>query len=305
MKCRMVALAAMAVLAMSQLPPSKAASPPDPSTPPVTTNGLRYGSEKPNAGQPPARMDAHFEVSPDDQSRQAMFGSPRLHFVKIPGQGKGTTVLVWGGIQEGDSHKFRAAIEAAAPIHEVRFYSNGGLLSEAMKIGRFVRSKKLWTRVTAGASCESACNFMFLGGVHRTVEPGGQFGVHMFATDQADRLLADLDRPPTSTEEWNDRFPKHAYKSYEVRREIEQSNGLSPMSERDFFSQPDRRRKIVSERISDVQQHAAKTAASIALFLLEMQLSMGFLEQFSSQPDSQMAYLSQKELETYNIVNGD
>ena len=43
-----------------------------------------------------------------------------------------------------------------------------------------LRSNGLPTRIPNGWTCFSACNFMFMGGVARTVEPEASFMVHMF-----------------------------------------------------------------------------------------------------------------------------
>ena len=116
----------------------------------------------------------------------------QLHFTPID-VGRRRVLFAWGHIDSGDSERFRAAIDQAKPIEEVIFFSGGGALEEGLQIGRIVRAEKLGTRIRSGMACISACNFMFMGGIVRSIDPGGIFGVHMFANEAAPRLIvADL-----------------------------------------------------------------------------------------------------------------
>jgi hypothetical protein len=116
----------------------------------------------------------------------------QLHFTPVE-VGRRHILFAWGHIDSGDSERFRAAIDQAKPIEEVIFFSGGGDLEEGLQIGRIIRSEKLSTRIRQGMACISACNFMFMGGVVRSIDPGGIFGVHMFANEAAPRLIvADL-----------------------------------------------------------------------------------------------------------------
>ena len=250
------------------------------------------------------RIDAIFEALPPSFTRSVVFNADNLHFVPIKTP-KGNIVLVWGGVGQGDAIRFSAAMQAAKPVIEVQLYSPGGLLYEGMKIGRIVRSLGLATRITSGSTCASACDFMFLGGTVRTVEPQGNFGVHMFSDDSTMALLKDLEEVPGSVDEFNDRFPKHAVKRYEVTKWVEAENARDPtnkVTERNFFQQGKVYKSIVDERVRDIQQYSARTAADIALFLVEMRLSLRFLVEFSDQTSYGMRYLNAEELRSYNVV---
>ena len=50
----------------------------------------------------------------------------------------------------------------------------------ATRPGRLIRHNNMTTRIPAGWACFSACNFLFMGGAVRHVDPGGLFIVHMF-----------------------------------------------------------------------------------------------------------------------------
>lgn len=55
--------------------------------------------------------------------------------------------------------------------------SKGGLVSEAMKVGRFVRSKKIWVTVPADwGECFSSCVYILAAGVVK--HPWGDVGIH-------------------------------------------------------------------------------------------------------------------------------
>ena len=257
----------------------------------------------PNAA-PGQRIDSIFEAMPANFERKAVFSERNLHFVPISTK-KGNIVLVWGGVGNGDAIRFNAAMSAAKPVVEIQFYSPGGLLYEGMKIGRLIRGMQLATRITAGSACASACNFMFLGGVVRAIEPQGGFGVHMFSDQSADMLVRDLAKTPGSVDEFNDRFPKHVVKRYDVEAWVERERQKNPdgkITERNFFQQDHIYRTIVDERVRDIQQDSAQTAADIAIFLVEMRLSLRFLVEFADQTSYGVRYLTPDQLRSFNIV---
>jgi hypothetical protein len=101
-----------------------------------------------------------------------------------------TKLIMWGGIEPGDAERFRDAIEASKPISElVIIGSPGGVLDEGIKIGRIIRINKISTRIRGGSKCVSACNFVFLGGVIRSMDPGAEFITHVFSLKSAPRIL--------------------------------------------------------------------------------------------------------------------
>jgi hypothetical protein len=101
-----------------------------------------------------------------------------------------TKLTMWGGIEPGDAERFRSAVEASKPISElVIIGSPGGSLEEGLTIGRIIRINKISTRIRARSKCVSACNFVFLGGVIRSIEPDGQFITHVFTRSVAPRIM--------------------------------------------------------------------------------------------------------------------
>ncbi len=70
--------------------------------------------------------------------------------------------------------------------------SPGGDARAGNEAGRLIRSTlDVSTRIPAGWACYSACNFVFMGGRTRFIDPGGQFMVHMF-TRTGDRGAIDM-----------------------------------------------------------------------------------------------------------------
>jgi hypothetical protein len=69
---------------------------------------------------------------------------------------------------------------------EIWLRSPGGNARVGNQAGRLIRDNNMTTRIPAGWACFSACNFLFMGGVIRHIDPGGLFIVHMF-THTSDR----------------------------------------------------------------------------------------------------------------------
>jgi hypothetical protein len=176
-------------------------------------------------------------------------------------------------------------------------------------MGRIIRSERLSTRIVADAMCASACNFAFMGGVIRVVEPGGRFGVHMFSNDSAERLMDDIYRPPKSLDEFNDRYPAIRKKHYQVEELVKTVNedpkraGSEPLTIERYLEHPVVKKEVIGTRISEIQMRAAQTSADIAAFLLEMRLPLRFLTTFAHVRAEEIAYLSQQQLRALNIID--
>jgi hypothetical protein len=65
-------------------------------------------------------------------------------------------------------------------IDEVWLRSPGGDARAGTQAGFLIRQAGINTRIPGGWTCFSACNFVFMGGNARFVDPGGIFMVHMF-----------------------------------------------------------------------------------------------------------------------------
>jgi hypothetical protein len=100
-------------------------------------------------------------------------------------------MLAEGRVDSGLPDRLTAALKANPDVSEIWLRSPGGDARAGNAAGRIIRSNPgLATRIPSGWACFSACNFVFMGGAPRLIEPGGEFIVHMF-TSTGDRSLID------------------------------------------------------------------------------------------------------------------
>jgi hypothetical protein len=100
-----------------------------------------------------------------------------------PGQ---RPVLLGEGVVDDDLIPRLTAALNSFQGDEIWLRSPGGNAEVGNQAGRLIRGQSIQTRIPAGWACFSACNFLFMGGTVRYVDPGGLFVVHMF-TYTADR----------------------------------------------------------------------------------------------------------------------
>lgn len=80
-------------------------------------------------------------------------------------------------VAAGDADRIERLL-SSRPVAEVWLNSGGGNSDEGQKIGNVFRRNGVAVRVRKGDLCASACTVAFLGGVIRTVDPGGRYLVH-------------------------------------------------------------------------------------------------------------------------------
>lgn len=91
----------------------------------------------------------------------------------------GRIAQVRGAFQPGDAARFAEFLDRlAAPPDRLAFHSPGGVVQEALEIGREIRARDLSTLMRAGETCASACPLAFAGGVERTASRKAWIGVH-------------------------------------------------------------------------------------------------------------------------------
>jgi hypothetical protein len=118
---------------------------------------------------------------------------PRLEF-SVTGIGDRSGVaLLTGGIEAGDALRFDAWLKGLPkPPDAFALHSPGGLVDEALKIGRIIRDSGLPVMVAADSACFSACPYILAGGAAREVSRQAQVGVHQHYFDQNVYLPAFL-----------------------------------------------------------------------------------------------------------------
>lgn len=95
-----------------------------------------------------------------------------------------------GPIAANSALDFRRALAAAPRAKAVVLDSPGGSVSMALLIADDIHQRKLSTLVPEGASCFSACAYLFLAGSERAVQ--GKLGVHQISSDEPDLVSAQL-----------------------------------------------------------------------------------------------------------------
>ncbi len=83
-----------------------------------------------------------------------------------------------GEIVEGDFNKI---VNLSRNLPQKNFYLNsgGGQVSEALKIGEFIRNNGFATNLPPESLCASACVIIFAGGVIRTADQTSKIVVHV------------------------------------------------------------------------------------------------------------------------------
>lgn len=91
----------------------------------------------------------------------------------------GKTLLLEGAIEDGDAARLIKDIAALriAPTR-VLLNSPGGVVRDALELGRYFRAEGLDTALRDGDICYSACPYLLAGGVSRDIPEGSSVGVH-------------------------------------------------------------------------------------------------------------------------------
>ena len=100
-------------------------------------------------------------------------------------KGIGKVLLISGQIEEGDSVRFENYLSDMQTVPDlIALHSPGGMVFEALSIGRTIRDQELSTSVLTGAFCMSSCPYVLAGGVERSVSLNGVVGLHQHYYEQ-------------------------------------------------------------------------------------------------------------------------
>ncbi|MBO9516735.1 MAG: hypothetical protein J7493_01565 [Porphyrobacter sp.] len=192
---------------------------------------------------------------------------PAKAMVLTPKVVDGTHVLVAEGIIDSTlPERLKAAIDKDDRLAEIWMRSRGGDARAGNEAGKIIRSfPGMITRIPAGWTCFSACNFLFMGGDRRFVDDGGFFMVHMF-THTGDREAIYLAAEEGTAE------------TVRLIADIEQQSALLASEDNDFLIRMGVSRKLLTEIM--YRQQAVKTA---------------------DNPSTRYC-LSQEEVRRYNVV---
>ena len=138
-----------------------------------------------------------------------------------------------GQIDQDVPTKLQDAIKANDP-QEIWLRSPGGDARAGNAAGKIIRHAMIPTRIPEGWACFSACNFMFMGGVVRYVDPGGPFVVHMF-THVGDKEAVAV------------RAEKGTDKAIGMIGDVEQDSALLASEDNDFLIRMGVSRKLLTD----------------------------------------------------------
>jgi hypothetical protein len=143
-------------------------------------------------------------------------------------------LLAEGAIDSGVPGRLQAALKKYEPIDQIWLRSPGGDARAGTEAGKLIRQSLAFTRIPDGWACFSACNFVFMGGRGRIVDPGGLFVVHMF-THTSDRgaIEAEVLRGTEST--------------VGLIGDIEQDSALLASEDNDFLIRMGVSRKLLTD----------------------------------------------------------
>lgn len=155
-------------------------------------------------------------------------------------------MLAEGRVDAGLPDRLAAALKANPGVEEVWLRSPGGDARAGNAAGRVIRSNfGLATRIPSGWACFSACNFVFMGGQPRTIDPGGHFMVHMF-TRTGDRSAIDMS------------VAMGTDATRELIGDIEQDSALLASEDNDFLIRMGVSRKLLTEVMYQQQAVASE-----------------------------------------------
>jgi len=142
-------------------------------------------------------------------------------------------LLAEGVIDDNLIPRLQAALRDDT-IQEIWLRSPGGNARIGNQAGRLIRESALPTRIPAGWACFSACNFLFMGGALRFVDPGGLFMVHMFThTGNRDAIRQEVAQGEQNT--------------IGLIGEIEQQSALLASEDNDFLIRMGLSRALLTE----------------------------------------------------------
>ena len=199
------------------------------------------------AAAPPSGQDAGRDRDNPTCPAAPNWSDPRVAMTLTPADRNGKHVLLAeGAIDATLPQRMKAALDKDDKIEEIWLRSSGGNAVAGNETGKLIRTYHgLTTRIPAGWTCFSACNFVFMGGDVRFVDPGGMFMVHMF-THTGDRDMIDMS------------VQKGLEDTTELIGEIEQSSAMLASADNDFLIRMGISRRLLTDVMYKQQAVASK-----------------------------------------------
>ena len=100
---------------------------------------------------------------------------------------RGAELELSGDVTYGLANRLEEELKDHPSASTIRLNNNGGLISEAYRVGQIIAAHQLDTVVSE--ECVSACTIIFLAGKHRILEKDGRLGFHAAISPDGDRRL--------------------------------------------------------------------------------------------------------------------
>jgi hypothetical protein len=128
----------------------------------------------------PSRMPSDFTERTTLPGFELSVDMPmRLEFKTLDSEDFGQVLLINGPLEPGDAERFEAFIASLeAPPKIVALNSPGGVVDEALSIGRSLREIAAETVLLPGMTCLSSCPYILAAGVERRVSRDAAVGLH-------------------------------------------------------------------------------------------------------------------------------
>jgi len=181
----------------------------------------------------PAASDAIDPKNPTCPAEPNWSANPAMKFTAQKKDGR-TILFAEGAIDDGLVARLQAALDKNKPVDEIWLRSPGGNAEIGNQAGMVIRKAGIPTHIPNGWACFSACNFVFMGGPIRSVEPGGLFIVHMFTfTSDGGVIAAEAQR---------------GYKeAVSTIADVEQGSAMLASEDNDFLIRMGVSRKLLTE----------------------------------------------------------
>lgn len=117
----------------------------------------------------------------------------RMEFKMIEAEGLGEVMLVHGPIETGDTDRFTAYLAGMeTPPAAIALNSPGGVVQEALSIGRALREAQVDTVMMPGMVCLSSCPYVLAAGGERRISREASVGLHQHYYDTPGYMPAFL-----------------------------------------------------------------------------------------------------------------
>jgi ATP-dependent protease ClpP protease subunit len=176
-----------------------------------------------------------------------IFGSPAVAQNLVV---HGTTISISGEIDETLYDSFAYLGAALKSIDTIELNSPGGNFEYAVLLSQKIQQLNVTTVVRSGASCASACVYLYSAGKKRIASRNSWFGVHgvRIGGDLAWRIITNCSSQDNSLHEQT--FSRACHKMLDATKvwaqdatekqfELLEANGVSPMLARTFYALQD------------------------------------------------------------------